>query len=539
MPKRNKHNPGRSAVPVSKAPDKANWDFILGLILFGVVALANLPLSQAELMSPDASGYLDMGRNIFSGKGFVISYNLNQFWQGQEHPSLPYMHPLYPILAGALWSLFQSVIAVIQGNILLWALNCVLVFGVLRFCVDRWTALVACLFLGFARGLVFTALFPWTEQLHLFLLLAAVWLNLRFPRSQFWVGLVLGFSFLARAGGLYSILAFGVTLVLLRGSSKEALAGYGKAALGLLLVVGGYEVMCLLLYHAAYPQYAGAAAGYWVAEHYPGASYSAGIPALKAPVLHLTGSQVAANIRESLWGSFKALGLVNAILVSGAAFFLYRAAQRVPAQTDVAAGPRNTTIHLLTQGGFVLFANCAAHWRGAMYEFDRFTVIPYVMLSCLGFVWVADSIRLAGEARRKQQAGRILFFGFAAVMILFQLKEYLPFRTFYLDHYPTQQAAYRSHRDEIHAWIRSNAKPKALIASNYLTDPFYHERPFVSLPPDKAFTAKNMDDYLAVFKPDYVLTGNQSLIPFLLARGFEEKARSGDLVLLGTQGSAN
>jgi hypothetical protein len=110
-------------------------DSLLTLLLFLTICFASLPFSDEELLSPDASGYLDMGRNLFSGKGPVISYNLYQFWQGKYYPFLPYTHPIFPIVAWLILT-WGGVRAVIDFNIVLLAVNCVMLYKIVRLYAD-------------------------------------------------------------------------------------------------------------------------------------------------------------------------------------------------------------------------------------------------------------------------------------------------------------------------------------------------------------------------------------------------------------------
>ena len=73
------------------------------------------------------------------------------------------MQPLYPVAAGLVFRLL-GLKAVIGFNILLLALNFVLVYKLLRLAADTITSFLAVLLVSFSGNIVFTAIFPWTEQ---------------------------------------------------------------------------------------------------------------------------------------------------------------------------------------------------------------------------------------------------------------------------------------------------------------------------------------------------------------------------------------
>jgi hypothetical protein len=496
-------------------------DFLFIFLLLSIVFLINLPFARLELMSPDASGYLDMGRNLFSGKGAVISYNLNQYWLNKYYPFLPYMHPVFPIIAGLIWIL-SGLKTVIGFNIFLLAINCLLLYKILRLNVDSITSFLIAIFMGFSQNTIWTAIYPWTEQLHLFFLLLAIFIYLRYPKTLFWVGVIFAVSLLTRVASVYNILAFAVALIVLQGFSKDAVKEYIKIALGFLVVFLPYEAICYIRYGSFYPQYLGAAKIYRSAEIYPGAIYKGTIPVLNTPPLNLSKDIIFANIRNNFMGFIKIFENMKFVFIVVPLYIIF----------DLIKRKTPWLIIFFFQGLFVFVGYALSHFWSPLYEFTRLSLISFITLGTIGFLSLKEIISWFFSERLKEKSS-FLFIIIILIFFCFQLKDYVSFRNYWMSIYPQKYEDYKKHRDEMYSWIKLNTEKNALIASEFLSDPFFFERPFVSLPPGKALNVKNIVDFLNIYKPDYILTFNESLIKFLKSIGFKEVRKSGKMVLLG------
>ena len=494
---------------------RADFWVIAGLL--SIIFLTNLPIAGTELMSPDASGYLDMGRNLFSGKGAVVSYNLYQFWPGRSHPFLPYMQPIFPVMAGLIWSLFD-IKAVIGFNIGLFAVNCVLLYKLLRLRADVLTSGLVVLFMGFSPVLINTAIWPWTEQLHLFFLLSAILLYLGYKKSHFWVGAILALSCLVRVAGFYNVFAFGAAILMLQGWSKEACRDYVKIAAGFLTVLLPYEAFCFIRYGIFYPEYLAAAKTYRMAGIAAGAFYSDGFPVLNMP---LVAGDTLANIRQHLAGFMTAFGIFKFVFVLAP---VYVALNFLKTRTPL------LIIFFLQGVCTMLFYMGSLSWLPDI-ETDRYSLIPFIALGSIGFLAIRailDAL-FSGKAKR----GAPIAFSLAALLFLsLGFRSYVPFRHFYMHTYPEMHKAYRESRDEIYAWIKENTAKDDLIASYFSADAFLLERPFVSLPSGAALTHKDLISFLDIYRPEYILTPHEEFALFLKERGFVEARRSGLLVVL-------
>jgi len=498
-------------------------DLLIIAALFLVIFLPNIPLAGMELLQPDGCGYLDMGRNLFSGKGAVISYNLNQYWPGKYYPFMPYMHPVYGIIAGLVY-LLLGLKAVIGFNIFLHAVNCILLYIILRLYSDRITSLLIALFIGFSKSIIFPAIAPLTEPLHLIFLLSAIFIYLRFEKANFWVGVILALSCLVRVSSFYSVFAFAAAALVLKGFSKEALRDYGRLFLGFSMIFITYELFCYFRYGVFYPEYLGAAKVYKSAEVYTGAFYKDGIPVLNMPAIKLGMDIIGKNIRSNFTGFINSYGTVKYVMLLAPFCFVYNLKRR----------KSPLVVIFFFQGLFLLLGYTLFHSWSAVYEFDRFSVITIMTLGAVGFLSLKEIIdrSLFRIGARKAAISAVIFIAIFSFFFYFQIRSYMAFRNFMTEVFPRQEAAYRENRDEVYGWIRENTGSDDLIASHFLADAFLLERPFVSLPPGNALDEKNFSDFLNIYKPEYILTYNEDLAGYLKGKGSIEVQRKGTLILL-------
>lgn len=508
--------------------DKINrWtDLLFIALIFIIIFFVNIPLSNLELISPDASGYLDMGRNLFSKKGAVISYNLYQFYPGRYYPFLPYMQFGYAIVAGLIWSLF-NLKAVIGFNILLLAVNCILIYKILLIVTAHYTSsFLIALFMGLSRNLVYSSIFPWTEHLHLFLLLLVIFIFLRYDKDYLLQGALLAVSCFIRISGLYNVLAFGIALVVLKGFSKKTLKIYIKLASGFITVFLLYEIFCYIKYGVFYPQYLSASVTYRASEIYPGAFYKKELPILNMPPLK--------QFAKAVFPKFFFLHILNFINTFGFMKFLFILTPLYAINDSLRRKPTPAVVILFFQGLFVIIGYSLSLWWLPEIETFRHSLIPFIGFGLIAFLSMKEIFEKILKIKLKVRFP-ILFVITISVFLYVEIKSYLPFRNYWINIYPQQYYTYKRFRDEIYDWVKNNTEKDTLIASNFLQDSFLLQRPFVSLPSGNALTAKNMVDYLNIYKPEYIITDNERLVSFLKQIGFIERKRNNMLVLLQHQ----
>jgi hypothetical protein len=509
---------------VENRKNKINIDLLFIPIILLLTFFLNIPLAGNMLLSPDASGYLDMGRNLFTGKGAVTSYNIYQFWPGKYYPFLPYMPPLYPIVAGLLLCLF-NLKAVIGFNILLFSLNCVLLYRILRSASPGWVSLLITLFMGFSVNLVNTATYPWTEQLHLFLVLSALFIYLKNKKASLSVGVILALSCLVRAAGLYNFIAFMASLVIIRGFSRDALREYARVIIGFAGVLLCYELFCFVKYGVFYPQYLGPAKVYTAIKIFPGAFYKNALPVLNMPPLNQGFDVIFMNIFKHILDFIMAFKNVKFMLILVPFAITYELIKR----------KEPLFIVFFCQGAAVilLYAFNFA-WYPEPIEVIRYALIPLIMWVSIGFLYTREMLARLISGRMKVLLP-VVFGTFIVIFLCTNITDYILYRQYCMDIYPVVWFDYNKSRDEMHKWIRANTDTNALIASDKDKDPFLINRPFVSLPPEKALTLKNCVYLIGVYNPEYVLidVDNVNLVIFFKRIGYQEKKISRPFVLLG------
>lgn len=454
----------------------------------------------------------------------MISYNIYQYWQGRYYPALPFIQPVYPILAGLLMFFF-NLKAVILFNILLLSINCVLIYLIVRLYYNRVFGLLISLLMGLSEPIVYTAMYPWTEQLHLFLILLTMLIYLKFDKFKnrgYLLGILLGISFLVRAASVFNILAFGLALVLLNGVSKEAIQGYLKVALGFLMVFLPYEIFCFIRYQAFYPQYFKAAYISTYSVLYEGAYYQDHLPVLRMKPLNINGDLIIKHIYSHLIDLLRWFKHLKFVLILAPLHIIMNRSKK----------KNHLLILLFSQGIFVMTGYTLSLTLTPGMETSRYLLIPYITWGCIGFLAIQKIFNYFFYKKNKKFAthGLIIILSF---FLTFQLKNHFIYIHKVQQLYIAENVN-RMNRDIIFDWIKTNTKKDDLIACDLsLTlDAFLFERPTVRLPAGKAATMKNIEDFFRIYQPEYVLTTDNPLIEWLVTKGYSEIKMVGSVVLM-------
>ncbi len=513
--------PARGDAPA--LPDSVAWATDVALVLAIVIVgyFFHLPLAAYEHLTPDAAGYLDMGINLFSGRGAVTTYNLYQYWPGTQHPFPAYMQPGYPILAGLLYKL-DGIRGVTSFNLLLNAVNGGLLYLLSRRALGRTTALLAALYVSFHPNLLYTAIHPWTEPLHTATLLAALMLFLNDRISRVWVGVLLGIGCLVRFAGVYNAAALFVAVAVLHGFRRRTFAECAGMAAGFLAVMVPYELFCLVRYGAIYPEYLAAAKRYTIAMNEGGAVYRDALPVLGVSGIPSPGlREMAGHFTNHVTALLRTMGptaWLGGAAVAGTAW--RRAGARDPFLVAT------TCVGVLS---ILAYAASLAWNRGI--EQDRYSVLPIAMLVPAGFAVVRAALtRPAAGPELRFWLGTAAVAGFLFAMTF---TSYARFRLKHGFQFPESLNEYRAERSEVVSWIKANAPKDAKVASEFLKDPFYFERPFVSLPSGKALAPEPFNRFLDVYRPEYLLFANPATARLISDRGgYRIALRTARLILL-------
>lgn len=521
MPRPNRPRAGATSPAARTRPRSVpRLDLLAAIAIVLLVYLPHLRLAATEHLTPDAAGYLDMGRNLISGRGAVTTYNLYQYWPGTDHPTLPYMQPLYPLVCGLLWKV-DGLRGVVSLNILLFALNCALVYLLARRMIGRPAAFLASLLLGISPSLLLSAIHPWTEQLHLLTLLWAVLVLAHGKTPGFWIGVLLGAGCLVRFAGLYNVAALLVAVLVLHGFRSSGWKEFALILAGFLAIAVPYELFCLFRYGKLYPEYLAAAKRYTIAVASGGASYHDVLPVLRvAAEPALAAGALAGRIGSHLAELLKAFGPAAALALTAPLGFVMSGALR--------REPRFLVLVCLGVFSLLGYAVSLAWTPGI--EAARYSIVPIVTLVPAGLAALRGAAtRWLGVAESRFSLGTLAV---VAILIGLTFPGHAGFMWKHEVEHPGLLRHYRVAREDIHGWIRTHAPAGALVASEFLKDPIYFERPFVALPAGKALEPAAFESFLAAYSPDYILFANPRIASFLAARSDYRLVRRNDLLVL-------
>lgn len=504
MPRR---SPPRSRKPARATPPRRagrGLDALLGIAVAIAVLAPQLRLANGELMSPDAAGYLDVARRFWRHGSLATGFDFYQFWPGATHPVLPYMQPLYPILLG--WTaVLGGVRAMIAANLVVFASACGVVTALTARFAGRVVAVFAGLLLGFSSNALYSAIHPWTEPLHLLFLLLAVgaFAHRSVPRPV--VGAILAASALVRFAGVYNAAALLVAVPLVRGWNAAALKEVAAVLAGFLAIAVPYEAFCLLRYGVPYPEYLAAARDWTIATQSGGGTFRRAIPALVVHAPHLPAGLLVARGAGHVMELARALGW-GALPAIAAIAGLCGPQRREPVFTV-----------FVVQGVFAILAISASFAWLERIEGDRYALVSFFTFVPAGLA----TLRAAARALAKTHSRRIdgVLGVLLAIVFVWSLSSWTTFMRYYGVGIPAQVEPYLAERDQVAGWIREHTAPEALIATSLLQDPVLTEHPVVALPRGKQLAAPHaLDEFLAVWSPQLVVTGNPDLAS-TLAKG--------------------
>ncbi len=482
-------------------------------VIFFLIFLANFSLAGLELLSPDASLYLDAGRNLVEGRGAIVTYNLYQSWLGKSCSLFTYTHPLFPIVAGFLWKI-AAIKGVILFNIFLLAANSSLLYLIMRLTAGPGLSLLAALLAGFSANVMCTAIYPWADQLYLVIFFIAVYLYLAGKADFFMIGAILGAGCLARAAGINNACAFFCAMLMVEGWRDGRWRAILGAIAGFILVLGGYELFCFLRYGEFYPQYRQAGFIDYAAQYFPGAWYACGKQVLHAvyPVSYFSHRWFDAN------------GYRSMVMVHFGQALAVMALALLYAVLDFFTKKRKVALFLVITG--------LASFAGVLMttpfvnDFDgvRVNLLTYVCLTAVGVAAAYELWRVL-PFKLDPRIGVTLFLFFILPFAYLTFSDYVAYRSGTLRDYAG------SATPAVYALMRTLPKD-SLIATDALGDAFLFGHPCVSLPVGQAVTPKNIKDYLAIYRPDYIFLRRSPQELFYRRAGFSVVVANGSSILL-------
>jgi len=458
-------------------------------ILSLVVFIVFVDFAYLNFNSPDACIYLSTAENIAHHQGFLVSYNLSQFFKTLYYPIWPYYQYLYSIFCSFFIDHGGS-IQVIEMNILLFSLNVSLVFYIVQPLIPTRLNILFIGYLALSFEFFIAALYPWTEQLHFFCFIITFILFLKYfknPKHLVWLGFLNGVFMLVRVAHIFNVLGY-LPFILFdkapwRDKLKRALAFVG----GFVLFYGIYQMFCWHTYHAFYPQYAHSIKNYNLADEFGGNVYDLdkiGIQISSGPLFSL---EHFIYIKHHVGDLFKQLPL----FLFPALFYHF-----LPINKRQDGG---VIVLCLWQSIFIMLGcSLSLYWTDQFFEPTRFLIIPFVLISLSGWYCLYQGLSLLGPKRAKLA-------GLIVLLLLFyiNLGKFLEFRKV-LAHPRWEIPQFRDLFASLE-YINKDLPQNILVASDVSRECYFMHRPYISIPPGKSYNCQNLIRYNKIYSPDYYL----------------------------------
>jgi len=477
-------------------------DFIL--LFFITFSIRFIPALSKSFLSPDACLYLNMGKNFFEGRGFVITYNFSHFWKTLSYPAALFIHPLYSFFAGFVFFLFKSLKMVTFLNIFIAYLNLILIFYLFPF--SKRVRYFICILASFNYTFFYTSLFPWTEQLHLSFLLVSFYFLKKFSQKRysylpFIIGVIMGIATLVRVANVFNIVGY-ILIFLFFFSPK--LKNIFLFILGVTVIMLPYELFCFLNYGEFYPQYLKAPFGHAIIY---GGYYTEDVHPLHSNLkLTLLGFiyilfatslpkiKTFFSILHEYLGGFLWLGGIGI-------YEFFRRKKTFPSEV----------ISVFLVGAVNLIFYSFSLWWDPNIEYYRYIIIPYITF-LVSFIFLIDRILILDKKFKN-------FFIVVVFFILFLNSGYGRIKTNYLCIIKHKEIHNEQMRiKKILNWLNQHTKPYDVVA----TPEFYHAFPLdcviVAFPQGRVMTKKNMNKFLEIYRPKYIWLKKEKeaiFLPFL------------------------
>ena len=488
---------------------KSRRTAFLAIIVFVVAVSTKILPSFLERLTADSCTYLDIGRNLFSGKGFSISYNLYQYWANTPYyPAAPLYPPLFPFLAGIIWNMFHSLTATILLNVFLAGINSVLFYYLLRIVykdngeladMPFWTALL----LSIGAPMQQTSMFAWTEQLSLLFLLVAVTLFIKDYSLKalrlITIGILFGLGFLTRVDMVFCFAAISLFLIVQRGIGRESIRACLCLLVGFLLIALPYELLCIVKYKLLYPAYVKVnSVGYMKAVLLGGSYDVAKIPVLQSQSLAWADKKIMLMQIPHILNLF-VVDLIRTFnfLVCFLIYRVYVIVRRnyFKERIFLALGIVSLLIHSL----FLSYQP-----RFNYIDIIRFGLVHFLFFFILAMAGFYDFCLYLGKYFQRHY--RKLFYA-GLFIIAFSVGRFaIDIQQDYFGSYRFTRLQNNA-RDTFFGWVRGRTSEHEVvaIAGNLIQETFPLSRPIVSVPAGAFLNPKNMSAFFSIYKPSFVI----------------------------------
>ena len=468
-----------------KLPRALQSNFLVYIIIiFGIYDVFE-GLSHLTLNTADASTYLNIAENVVSHRGFVVSFNLYQFFTTHYHPIWPYIQPVFPLLCALVFMAHGGIVQVIQTNIFILGLNAALIFYILQVYIPNRLNILFLVWLIFSPNVFYSSMFAWTEQSYLFLYLISFIIFLRWShvtKAIFWIGTLNGVLFLARAAHVYCLVPYALMILWGEGSVSQRLKRALLFTGGFLLVVGAYQWINYTVYHSFYPEYLKPAVGYTQARISSLSTYRDGY----------------AGLYDPLGEKFRFIYLYRHLVE----FFKFVFIFFIPVVAYLCLTRRKREGHYflfncVSKSIFIIGGYSLSLGWEASTEFLRYSLVPFILSALAGWFCVREV--LLADGIKWKEIGVAVMIGLLALITVHHFFEN---RRYFMTH-PRSKDIYFIELYQAYRWIDKNLPPDVLVASDEDQEGYFLHRPYISMPPGKSYNCTNVALFNARYQPDY------------------------------------
>jgi hypothetical protein len=472
----------------------------LAALVVGMIIHLPLVLLHGELF-PDSSAYLDVGRSLFQGDGFVVKINLAALWPGADaQPALSYYNPLFSVLCGLVWHLSGSMpITIVACVVFPLIANAFLLFLIARklFSVrTAWLSMLIYLALPFCMQ---NTIILSTEQLGVLGSLTCIWILIR-DSSRFHhfaiSGVILAGTFFFQVSSLANSMVIMACFALVSWIRDRKIKGALIVATTFFLIISIYQIICVKTTGHLYPYYPEGAKA-WSQSQYYLSEYNDGFPVLSLPEFD------TAHIFLSSWNFipiklFRFAELIWRNIIWLSLFIPLAICQYLPTSRNI------KTWLLLAPGVSNILLMTFIYWWLMKIEATRYSIFPIAMLlapSVHSAECFIDHIERKTNWRAIGKSLKIL------LIILLTFHFLISYLGFALPGIRTNHALKNESKKALH-YMRNRSKDGDLIgiepATSMMSLSFYADRPVAPLPYMKSSSQSHFNSFAKIYRPKFM-----------------------------------
>ncbi len=219
------------------------------IIIILLSAIYIIP-ALSTFTTADSNLYIDAGKHLILEKRPVLCFDIYQATPDRCMPSLPYIPPLWPIIAGLILSIGGlKAISVFNASIVI--ASAILLFRIAKETIAIGWALTAVMLAYTSMPMLLISTYPWTESLGLFLINLTIYILISqspnpSSKKSYIAAIIIGLIFLTRPPYFFPAILIGLLL-----TDRAKRIGFIVSSL---TIPALYEAFCITKYRTIYPQ---------------------------------------------------------------------------------------------------------------------------------------------------------------------------------------------------------------------------------------------------------------------------------------------